>query len=166
MATKAVSGVSMDRFSQLARAYETAKNRADSIRVKADEQVEHIVRTLEIGAASYAFGAVNGYFGPVDFFGIPMELGVSLGATAGAFLLGDKSKAAPHLRAIGDAALAGWSYKEGNAMGKEWGAKADKNNDRPSLPEGKDNVSGELPSRGTGAKLTDEERKIIDQITG
>lgn len=164
MATKAVNGVSMDRFSELARAYQSAKSSAMKVKERAEEQVEHVVRTLEIGAASYAFGAVNGYFGPVDFFGIPMELGVSVAAHGAAFMFGNKSPASPHLRAIGDAALAGWAYKEGNAMGKDWGAKADKGGDRPALPTG-DGVSGELPSRGTGSKLTDEERKIIEQIT-
>lgn len=150
--SRALATVPMDRFSQLARAYETANKRVQAVKAHTEEIVEHAVHTAEVGAAAFTIGAARGYFGPIDVLGVPAELGLSLLAHGGAIMMAD-SKAAPHLRAVGDAALAAFAYGHGMDTGKQWKDKAGKG-------------SGSTPSvkgdTGSGGGLSPEERAEID----
>lgn len=166
MAPKALSSVSMERFAHLKGTLDRVMKQKENIKKHTEAIVEHGVRTAEIGAFSYAMGAAEGYFGEISPFGIPAELGVAVGAHALAIIMPD-SKAAPHLRNVGDAGMGVFGYKMGAAAGKKFGKKADeqrKDEKKPvdALP-GATGVAGEL-ERGSTGRLTDEAKAELEKI--
>lgn len=116
-------------------------------RQKAGEQVENIVGVALTGASSYGFGFGRGAYGPIEFFGVPLELGVAVLGHAAAFLGLGGDMAEKSMRHIGTGALATWAAIEGQRMGLEWAEK------RPT-------VSGDDGQRGG----TRGERLSMDEL--
>lgn len=163
---KAIQTIPVERFAALRGAYDRAVKQKAAIKAHTEEIVDHAVRTAEVGAVAYGIGAVEGYFGPIAPFGVPMTLAGAVGAHGLALLMPD-SKAAPHLRAAGDASLACFAYKMGSDSGKKWGGVSDAQRakeiaekERKELPS-KPGVSGE---RGSTGGLTDAEKAAIESV--
>lgn len=159
---RAIQTISYDRFSQLAKGYEAMKKKAVAVKDNMEKTVEHATHTAEIGAVSYALGASRGYFGPVELMGIPLELGVAVAAHGGAILLGD-SKASPHLRAAGDAAVGAFGFMSGLEAGRAWFKKSGKT-PTAKQKEQQDRISGDEAAGSVGG-LTPEERAAVGADT-
>jgi hypothetical protein len=155
---KAIQAIPMERFAALRNAYDRAMKQKEKIKEHTEEIVDHAVRTAEIGAVSYAVGAAEGYFGPIAPFGVPMTLGVAVGSHALALIM-PESRAAPHLRAAGDASLACFGYKMGHDAGGKWGKKSDEQRAEKKEIPAKTTTSGD---RGTAGGLTPEEKAAIE----
>lgn len=130
---------------------ERLKARAKSALAEADVVVQTLVRSTEISAAAFAFGVVNGKWGGVSLLGVPIDLLGGVGLHVAAFA-GVGGKAAEHLHAFGDGALA--SYMAG--LGRNVGRSIQTPEDRARIA--RSGTSGLLDEGASGgASLADEE---------
>ena len=130
---------------------EKLKARAKTALAQADVVVDTIVRTTEISAAAFAFGAIQGKWGGVSLVGVPVDLlsGVALHIAAFAGVGGRMQE---HLHSFGDGALA--SYMAG--LGRQVGRSIQTPEDRARIA--KSGTSGLLDEGASGgASLADEE---------
>lgn len=95
---------------------------AKGMRERADQAVNQVVQTMEVGGTAFGIGLVNGRWGGVEVLGMPLELlGAGLlhaGALAVPRVTGD------HLHNMADGALAAYLTTLGAGIGREMLAQA------------------------------------------
>jgi len=133
---------------------------AGRYREKAEAVTDGIVRTMEIGGASFTMGAIQGYRveqtgQPLTLAGVPIEL-LTAGVGHLAGLTGIAGRASGHLHAIADGSLAAYLSAVGRGAGKEMAVKAGKPKTTVRGDDG-----GRAAIRGGGG-TTDEE--IAEQL--
>jgi hypothetical protein len=126
MAAKKITKKDMDAFQ---RKYQGMQNRLAGQRAKADELMETVVTTIEIGAVSFGLGMVNGYWVDketgergVSILGVPLDLGLAVGMHLVGFM--GSSRMSSHFHAFGNAALASFSLINGMGIGDKMRLKA------------------------------------------
>ncbi len=117
--------------------YSSLSRRADSVKKKGEETVEHLVSAAEVSAAAFTLGAIQGRYGPVEVLGVPADLGAAVLLHLGGFM-GLAGKASPHLHAFADGALASFFFTMGRGTGVNW------KQGKGFLPGGKQKVAGDL----------------------
>jgi hypothetical protein len=115
----------------LMQKYLSAKHSMSRLSEKAEEKIEGVVKTLEIQAMAFVFGAIQGaWYTPkkpdekpgLHWFGAPVEAIVGfVGLGAGLFGIGG-DKWADHLINLSNGALAAFSSN----IGRSWGYKFQK----------------------------------------
>lgn len=109
---------SMAKFHHLQKKLETAQKRVAKIKEVADDKVQHVVRSTEVGASALVLGVVMGKYPKAETIGgIPTGLAVAA-AFHGMGLFGVGGDMANHLHAFGDGALAAFANSFGNQIGK------------------------------------------------
>lgn len=112
------------------------KGRLSRLNEKAGEAIEGVVKTIEIQAAAFLFGAIQGAFyepNPakpddkpgVHVLGIPLEAIVGIGLIVGGFMDVGGAKYADHMENLGNGCLAAWTSN----LGRGWGFKFRKERD-------------------------------------
>lgn len=104
------------------RAFSLAR-RASAYRQKADQAVETLVGTAEVGASSFALGLIQGRYGGVEIVGVPLDLTAAI-AFHGLAFVGVGGKLSGHLHSFGDGALATYLATLGRGAGVEMRRKA------------------------------------------
>lgn len=100
-------------------AKERFKQRYATAIKKGEEVLQGVVYTLEVGAASFGFGLLEGRYGGVEVLGIPLNLGVGvIGHLLG--YMGIGGKMAHHLHGFADGALASYLSTLGRSVGLDW----------------------------------------------
>lgn len=104
-----------DMMQRAQRAIAYARN----VREQTKEEVAQVVQSAEIQGAAFGAGLINGRFNRPKVLGIPFTLvsGIALHVAGFAGLGGDRAR---DLHALGDGALAGYSYDLGNETGAGW----------------------------------------------
>jgi hypothetical protein len=105
------------------RLLKTAQNARASIkRAKehANEAVDRIVQTVEVGSTAFAFGIANGRFGGVEVLGVPLDALASFGMHSLAFF----GVATDHLHNFGDGAMASYLTTTGAGIGRAMAVRA------------------------------------------
>lgn len=103
-----------------ARAH-SLKKRVDKIKHHAEEITEKFVRSLEVGAAAFGAGVVQGH-GGASVAGVPVDLGGAFALNLLGYL-GAAGKHSHHLNNFGDGLMAGFLVQKGQHLGAEWKAK-------------------------------------------
>ena len=102
----------------LVKAREQADNlrrRLSGARDKMKAEGANVMRTGISLATGYGLGMAEARYGEDALAGMDVSLGVGLAATAAAYLDLGGADVTPHLRTVGDASLAVYGYKMGNA---------------------------------------------------
>lgn len=132
-----------------------AQKRLQGASKKADQVVEQVVHTSEVGAAAFIAGVVQGRTGGIEVLGVPLDLGLAASLHGLAFL-GIGGKMASHLHGFGDGFLAAFLATTGRGVGATMREKAGKPAaTTKGLPQG---YGGALPSAGTA--LTQEDMRM------
>lgn len=141
-----------------------ARARLQSASKKADEVVETMVHTAEVGSAAFLSGLVQGRtteFNPdgsvkkqggVEVLGVPLDLGLAAGLHVFGFM-GIGGKMSSHLHGFGDGFLASFLATTGVGVGSAMAQKSA--GVTASLPAPA--ASGYL---GPGARLTEADRRM------
>jgi hypothetical protein len=108
---------SMTNYRKLQKRAVSLQASTKRARENAGQVVNHVVRTGEVAGTAFGLGVVQGRTGGMAFFGVPLELGLGVGAHAFA-LLGVGRGAETHLAAVGDGALAAYFGTMGRGVGK------------------------------------------------
>jgi hypothetical protein len=137
---------------ELEKVYSGAKrmlSRAEGLKEKSEATIEGITRAMVVAGTSFGFGLVNGRYGAITPLGVPVDLGVGIGAHLLGFT-GLAGKMTPQAHAIGDGALSAYAYTVGRGTGKVWRKKA-------GLPliEGSNDNRRQITEQGGGG-LSDE----------
>ena len=112
--TKAISKGDVEKMYKRIQALQSrAKNAVE----KADKAVEQVVETLETTSTSFALGLYRGRYGQKEFQNIPMEVIIGAGLHAAAFLT--ESDMAPHMRSLGNGAIACYAAFLGQSFGEK-----------------------------------------------
>lgn len=135
---------------------ENAHKRAASYKGKAEKAVDGVVETVVGTASAFALGAIDGYTDGVEVLGIGLPLIVAGGAHVGGMLMG--GKAAPHLHAAGNGALAYYAGTLGRKVGTDMRSKVDGTR---TTTAGEGNVGALPDSAHAGETLTAEELRVI-----
>jgi len=146
----AIKKFGMGELAKLRAKAARLQNATKRVREKAGEVVNNVVRTGEVSASAFAFGYAQQRFGreKMEVGGLHLAL---LGGTAAHVLsfMGISDGAEPHLRAIGDGALATYFFTLGRDVAvKTKTAGYGQLNEHPD-----DDVSGQM--------LSDEELSRI-----
>jgi len=142
--------LSKNQITEIMRKADGAIKKAERVKDKSEQVINNVVRTMVVSGTSFAFGVANGRFGAVTPLGVPIDLGVGVAAHLAGFT-GIVGNATAHAHAIGDGALAAYTYTVGRGTGKAWRKKS-------GLPEmaGMDGVAGKIEATGGGG-LSDEQ---------
>lgn len=103
----------------------SAKRSLANMREKAQETIEGVVRTTEVGAAAFTLGGIQGMRAgkgeePIKIFGrINLELGVAAVLHLGG-ILGFGGQYSGHLKNFGDGAFAAFAANWGRGIGYKW----------------------------------------------
>lgn len=130
---------------------ENIKRRISSIKERAEETTEKLVRTAEVGGAAFGAGLIQGRTGGVEVFGVPLELGLGLGLNAFAHL-GGAGKASSHLHNVGDGFLAAYLTTLGRGVGSTWKDKTAGGQQQVTAPQ-----AAQIQAATKGVRLTPEE---------
>lgn len=114
----------------LRQKYLTNTRAIERFKEKAADSIEGVVKTLEIQAAAFVFGAVQGAWYEPDpkvpgdkpglhWFGMPVEAVCGIGLTIGGFLGFAGDKWSTHMLNLGNGAMAAWTSN----LGRGWGFK-------------------------------------------
>ncbi len=103
--------------------YAGLSRRMESVKKKGESVVGELVCAAEVSASAFAFGAVQGKYGPVSVLGVPADLGAALVLHLAGFA-GVAGKASEHLHAFGDGALASFFFTLGRGVGANWKRKS------------------------------------------
>lgn len=106
---------------ELATGLKRAQAALARTREQARAAVGNVVQSMEVGSTSFALGFINGRYGGVEWFGVPLELIVAGGAHGLAFM---GAPQADDLHNMGDGALACWAATLGAGLGNEQAVKA------------------------------------------
>ena len=104
------------------------RGRLARLNEKAGEAMEGVVKTLEIQAGAFVFGAIQGAFYEPDpnkpdqkpgvhILGIPVEALAGIGLIVGGFMGVGGSKWSEHMEHLGNGALAAWTSNLGRGYG-------------------------------------------------
>ncbi len=115
--------ISRTQLARLSRHAGSMARRAGHLKDKTEKAVNTLVSTAEVGAASFAFGVVQGRFGTVDVVGVPIELGTAVLLHLLGFV-GVAGKAARHIHSFGDGALASYLTTLARGIGMDMKKKA------------------------------------------
>lgn len=110
--------------------YLSMKGKIANLNAKAEEAIEGVVSVIEIQAAAFAFGAIQGAFYEPDpnkpndkpgvhVLGIPVEALAGVGLIVGGFMGLGGTKWSSHLEMLGNGALAAYTSN----LGRGWGFK-------------------------------------------
>jgi len=132
--------VSRAHLSRLHHSARLAMARGDRIRKRAEGAIEQGVCALEVGAASFGFGVVQGRTGGVKVVGVPLDLGAAVILHLAGFT-GIAGKMADHAHSLGNGALASYLTSLGRGIGIEMRKK--------------------LGVSGDGQRLTDADLKAL-----
>jgi hypothetical protein len=102
--------------------YGNLARRTEGLRKKTESTVEHMVQSAEVSASAFAFGAVQGKYGPVKVMGVPADLGAGVALHLAGFV-GLAGKSSSHLHAFADGALASFFFTLGRGVGMDWKSK-------------------------------------------
>jgi hypothetical protein len=105
------------------RLLRTAQNARASIkRAKehANEAVDRVVQTVEVGSTAFGFGILNGRFGGVEVLGVPLDALASFSMHGLAFF----GVAPDHLHNFGDGAMASYLTTTGAGIGRAMAVRA------------------------------------------
>ncbi len=109
--------LSLAQLGEIESKYTNAKNAVKRAREEAQHTVAAVVRSVEVGTASFSFGIINGRWGRPELLGIPVDLGAAILFHGVGFLM--DRELSGHLHNLGDGTMA--SYL--NALGTGIGAK-------------------------------------------
>lgn len=115
--------ISASKIAKMRSHYEGLARKASGMRAKGESVVGEIVQAAEISASAFAFGAVQGRYGPVSVVGIPVDLGAAAVLHLAGFV-GLAGKASEHLHAFADGALASYFFTLGRGVGSDLKLKA------------------------------------------
>lgn len=135
-----------------------AQARMRNISAKADETVQTLVHTAEVGSAAFVSGVVNGKTGGIEVVGVPLDLGLAAGLHVLGFA-GVGGKMSGHLHGFADGFLAAFLATTGLGVGKAMAAKSPAATS--GLPGGND---FSLPSGG--ATLNDLDLEMAAMAAG
>lgn len=104
------------------------RGRLARLNEKAGEAMEGVVKTLEIQAGAFLFGAIQGAFYEPDpakpdqkpgvhILGIPVEAMAGIGLIVGGFMGVGGAKWSDHMANLGNGALAAWTSNLGRGYG-------------------------------------------------
>jgi hypothetical protein len=110
------------QVSSLEKAFVSKDNALKRVKAQAQENVESIVGTAEMGTAAFGMGIIDGRFGGVEVLGMPL----SLLSAAGSHLVGFLGVAPSHMHAFGNGFLANYLTTLGNGVGARMLAEANK----------------------------------------
>jgi len=105
------------------RLLRTAQNARASIkRAKehANEAVERMVQTVEVGSTAFSFGIINGRFNGVEVLGVPLDALAAFSMHAIAFF----GVAPDHMHNFGDGAMASYLTTSGAGIGRAMAVRA------------------------------------------
>lgn len=159
--------ISRAQVEKLKNRYQSMQSRMRNLREKADEAVGSLVQTVEIGSIAFGMGLVNGRFRDpqgnpgIEFLGIPLDLGLALGAHGFAYIAGGQYR--EHMHNLGDGLLAAYLTSLGMGVGTKMWEKAENRlapGSAPSaLPSG---AASQGFARTVGAEpLTDAELAVL-----
>jgi len=100
-----------------------ARARLMSASKKADNVVEKMVHTAEVGSAAFLSGVVQGRTGGVEVLGVPLDLGLAAGLHVFGFM-GLGGKMSSHLHGFGDGFLAAFLTQTGVGVGRTMAQKS------------------------------------------
>lgn len=103
------------------------QSRVKNAVAKAERFVEVGLRSAEVGGTAFGLGLLKASQGDVEIVGVPLPLLASLGGHSLGFL--GSGNIASHAHAIGDGALAAWSYEQGLKVGAGMKAKTSGDDD-------------------------------------
>ena len=152
------------------RLLRTAQNARASIkRAKehANEAVERVVQTVEVGSTAFGFGIINGRFNGVEVLGVPLDALTGFGLHA----LGFFGVAPQHLHNFGDGAMASYLTTTGAGIGRAMAVRAGAAAPMQGKPAGSAGWigTGQLPAGsavygqfpGGAPRLTDEQLAMM-----
>jgi hypothetical protein len=143
--------LSKSELVRMAKKAESLQKRVQRATEKADDVIDRVVRTTEVGATAFGFGVVQGRYGAIEVAGIPIDLGAAVLGHIGGFM-GVGGRNAQHLHAFADGALASYAVTMGRGAGASWRQKAVTSGQVDQLPPG---------AKGSGDILTREEMADI-----
>jgi hypothetical protein len=150
---------SMAKFHHLQKKLETAQKRVSKIKEMADDKVQHVVRSTEVGASALVLGVVMGKYGAKaeTIAGIPTGLATAA-VLHGMGLFGVGGDMASHLHAFGDGALATFASGFGKQIGAASAAGLPAGEAiRRAMNPGTVTAQGALYGNVAGQRLTDSE---------
>lgn len=110
---------------------EALRSRLSGIRKKTEKVTENAVRTVEVSAASFGWGIVEGRFGDkltgesaVSVAGVPVALGLGLGLNLAGYLGLAGTRMSEHLHGFGDGFLAAYLTIRGVGVGSKFATPA------------------------------------------
>lgn len=106
--------VSLKTLEEMDRRVESAKRSLKNAKAEAEATVYQVVQTAEVTGTAFALGMVNGRWQSPEFLGIPIDLGVGLGAHLLAFM----DVAPEHLHNVGDGGLCSYVSALGMGIGE------------------------------------------------
>lgn len=115
--------ISKGELVKLAKKAEGLQSRAKKAMEKADEAIEKVVRTAEIGASAFGFGLIQGRYGSIEVVGVPIDLASGLGLHVLGFM-GVGGAMGSHLHSLADGAIASYAVTMGRGAGVTWKEKA------------------------------------------
>lgn len=118
---------------QLREKFLSMRGRLARLNEKAGEAMEGVVKTLEIQAGAFLFGAIQGAFYEPDpsktdqkpgvhLMGIPVEALAGVGLILGGFMGLGGAKWSDHMANLGNGALAAWTSNLGRGYGYKFRA--------------------------------------------
>lgn len=133
MATSSALAVVPKSTNQLREKFLSMRGRLARLNEKAGEAMEGVVKTLEIQAGAFLFGAIQGAFYEPDpakpdqkpgvhILGIPVEALAGLGLIVGGFMGLGGAKWSDHMGNLGNGALAAWTSNLGRGYGYKFRA--------------------------------------------
>jgi len=109
--------LSLRNLESLESKYVGMKNKVKRIQETAEETVMTVVRSAEVQGTAFALGVINGRWSRPELLGVPVDLGIGLGAHVLGFALEDV--AGTHLHNIADGALASYLSSLGVGIGNK-----------------------------------------------
>lgn len=135
--------------------YEALKNRLTSVKKKAEETTQRVVRSTTIGASAFAMGLVQGRTGGIEVVGVPLELGLGVGLNI-LSIMGGAGQYSEHLGNAGDGCLAAYATTLGRGVGTTMREKAQKG-DAPATQSALSGSGSQGTIAARGSHLTPEE---------
>lgn len=111
--------MSRSEVMRLAKKAESLQNRVKKATEKADQVIEKVVRTAEVGASAFSFGLVQGRYGLIELAGVPIDLAAGIGGHILGFM-GVGGQMNSHVHSLADGALAAYAVTMGRGAGEKW----------------------------------------------
>jgi hypothetical protein len=115
-----MANITEEHLHHMARRHHTTMKKLDGIREKFGGITQRAVSTIEMGAAAWAGGAIEGRTGGAALGPLPINLGVGLILLAAGHLDLAGDKYSEHLNNIGNGFVGSYLAATGYAFGKRW----------------------------------------------